>query len=126
MPTINQVLERTSRARPDGIEDAVKAAWLLALDEKLLREVLERHEDAPDTSERPISWPEDGDRPLLVGAPDDELYDLYLYCRGDERNRDYNHYASSAALFNAALDSWCKRYHRTHPPIQTAKLTNLL
>ena len=32
MPSINEVIERVNRARPDAIDDETKAAWLLELD----------------------------------------------------------------------------------------------
>ena len=37
MPSINEVLERVNRARPDAIDDETKAAWLLELDGQLYR-----------------------------------------------------------------------------------------
>ena len=35
MPSINEVIERVNRARPDAIDDETKAAWLLELDGQL-------------------------------------------------------------------------------------------
>ena len=35
MPSINEVIERVNRARPDAIDDETKAAWLLELDGEL-------------------------------------------------------------------------------------------
>ena len=32
MPSINEVIERVNRSRPDAIDDETKAAWLLELD----------------------------------------------------------------------------------------------
>lgn len=43
MPTINEVLERVNRARPDALDDKTKAGWLIELDGKLYREVILRH-----------------------------------------------------------------------------------
>ena len=37
MPSINEVIERVNRARPDAIDDETKAAWLLELDGQLYR-----------------------------------------------------------------------------------------
>lgn len=47
MPSINEVLERVSRVRPDAIDDETKAAWLLALDGQLFRDVILRHRVHP-------------------------------------------------------------------------------
>lgn len=47
MATINEVLERTNRVRPDAIDDETKAAWLIELDGQLFREVILRHRVHP-------------------------------------------------------------------------------
>lgn len=44
MPSINEVIERVNRARPDAIDDETKAAWLLELDGQLYRETILRHQ----------------------------------------------------------------------------------
>ena len=153
MPSINEVIERVNRARPDAIDDETKAAWLLELDGQLYRETILRHQltsgrgakgpvavcptcggteitydrvmdsnlcpacgwtDLPDF---PKAFPEDGDKPLLVEAPYDGLYDLYLMSKVDFYNREADNYNNSALAYNAALDEWRKQYHRRHLPI---------
>lgn len=132
MPSINEVIERVNRARPDAIDDETKAAWLLELDGQLYRETILRHQltsgrgakgpvavcptcggteitydrvmdsnlcpacgwtDLPDF---PKAFPEDGDKPLLVEAPYDGLYDLYLMSKVDFYNREADNYNNSA------------------------------
>lgn len=172
MPSINEVLERTNRVRPDAVDDETKAAWLIELDGQLFREVILRHrvhpgpcktgpagvcpvcggwgldEDGepnePVEGEKPTpprwscvldfsyceecGWtelpkypkrfPEDGDAPeLLVPAPYDGLYDLYIWSKVDFTNREMENYNNSAAAYNAALDEWKKAYNRAHMPI---------
>ena len=161
MPSINEVIERVNRARPDAIDDETKAAWLLELDGQLYRETILRHQltsgrgakgpvavcptcggteitydrvmdsnlcpacgwtDLPDF---PRAFPEDGDKPLLVEAPYDGLYDLYLMSKVDFYNREADNYNNSALAYNAALDEWRKQYHRRHLPIGGGGLTCL-
>lgn len=154
MPTINEVLERVNRARPDAIDDETKAAWLLELEGKLWREVYLRHKGMPgrmhagpvrvcpeceetdgvvydmahdwsrctacgwtDAPDYPKKFPEDGDMALLVGAPYDRLYDLYVFAQADALNRETDNYNNSVTAFNAALDDFKKDYHREHPPL---------
>lgn len=172
MATINEVLERTNRVRPDAIDDGTKAAWLIELDGQLFREVILRHRVHPGPCKRgpvkacpmcggfgldgdgkpgepeeggrpeqplyhcrldysecalcgwtelpeyPRSFPEEGDEPkLLVPAPYDGLYDLYLWSKIDFVNREMDNYNNSAAAYNAALDEWKKAYNRTHIPV---------
>lgn len=86
MPTINEVIERVNRARPDAIDDETKAAWLLELDGQLYREVILRHRLTPGRELRgPVGvcpecggygpdGPEDGKEPLNIH------YDRMLDC----------------------------------------------
>ena len=73
----------------------------------------------------PQAFPEDGDKPLLVEAPYDGLYDLYLMSKVDFYNREADNYNNSALAYNAALDEWRKQYHRRHLPIGGGGLTGL-
>lgn len=52
MPSINEVLERTDRARPSAVDEQTRAAWLLELDGQLLREVILRHKVTPGSGYR--------------------------------------------------------------------------
>ncbi len=128
MPSINEVLERVNRARADAIDDATKAAWLIELDGKLYEEVILKHErplipivpmgePIPYPPIPPKKYPEDGDKPLLVQSPYDNLYDLYVMAQADLLNREGANYNMSATVFNVAQDEWKKQYHRTHLPI---------
>lgn len=161
MPSINEVIERVNRARPDAIDDETKAAWLLELDGQLYRETILRHKltsrrgcNGPagacpacggteinydrmtdssscgtcgwtDLPDYPKAFPEDGDKPLLVAAPYDGLYDLYLFAQLDALNRDAENYNNSAAAFSAALDAWKRHYHQTHMPLGPQCVQNL-
>lgn len=119
MPSINQVIERVSRVRPDAYDDDTKGGWLVALDGVLFNEVAMTHEGERPTI--PQSYPEDGDVPLFVGAPYDRLYDLYLMAQIDFHNRDMEDFNNSTAMYNAALDDWKRWYHRNHKPVEQVR-----
>lgn len=125
MPTINEVLERTARVRPDAYDDKTKAGWLIELDGKLYREVILRHRvtELPDL---PKAFPEDGNKPLLVLPPYDNLYDLYLYAQVDLYNREITNYNNSAALFDTAMDEWRRAWHREHQPLGAGYYKNVI
>ena len=56
MPSINEVIERVNRARPDAIDDETKAAWLLELDGQLYRETILRHRARGQGTRRRLSY----------------------------------------------------------------------
>ena len=114
MPSINEIIERVGQLRPDAYDDSSKAGWLIELDGKIYREVILVR-----------SYPEDGDVPLLVPAPYDNLYSLYLMAQIDFHNREGENYNNSALAFNQAMDEFKKDYHRTHIPITTGTWSGL-
>ena len=150
MPSINEVIERVGRVRPDAYDDKTKAGWLIELDGKPAAgghpaapaDAAEtgnraraagrvpgvrraRHRMAARMKRRDCSacpacrwsqharswcgpYPEDGDKPLLVGPPYDNLYDLYLMAQIDFYNREAENYNNSALAFNQAMDEYKK------------------
>jgi len=181
MPTINEVLERTNRVRPDAVDDGTKAAWLIELDNQLHQEIVLNHQvhtgpgkhgpvaacpvcggwglDAsgepkePEEGAEPVppaydsrmdcsscpacgwselpappqSYPEDGDGPaLLVPAPYDGLYDLYLWSKVDFVNRERDNYNNSLSAYYAALDEWRQKYNREHMPLSSGYYQNVM
>lgn len=181
MPTINEVLERTNRVRPDAVDDETKAAWLIELDNQLYQEIILCHQVHAGPSKRgpvdvcpvcggwgldgggrpkepengenaegtvynaildysecpvcgwselpspPMRYPEDGDSPaLLVPAPYDGLYDLYLWSKVDFVNRERDNYNNSLGAYYAALDEWRQKYNREHLPLSSGYYKNLM
>ena len=63
MPTINEVIERVERIKPVvNIDDQDKARWLIELDGRIWREIVQKseHEELPD--EPPKEWSEYADQ----------------------------------------------------------------
>lgn len=75
---------------------------------------------------RVTAFPEDGDVPLLVEAPYDRLYDLYLMAQIDFYNREYDNYNNSVTAFNGLLDEWRQKYNREHLPLQSGYYKNIM
>lgn len=115
--SINQVLSRVDRVRQDAVDERTRAAWLLELEGKLFREVILRHECPGPLPVYPTRFPEDGDMPLLAGAPYDRLYDLYLMAQADFVNREWEDYNNTSAMFNDALWQFRRAWHREHRPL---------
>lgn len=119
MPTINEVMERVGQVRPNAIDEQVKARWLIELDGRVYQETTMA--DDPDTLP-PKRWPEDGDKPLLVLEPRDNVYDLYLTAMIQFYMREYSDYNNTVDQFTKAYQDYRAWYRRTHKPKQTAVL----
>ena len=113
MPSINEVLERVGRSRPDAVDDREKAQWLIELDGQLYRTLTSA--DDPDKTP-PAAFPEDGDKALLVPAPWDRIYDLYVMAMVEFEMRDYEEYQNTYALFNQAMTDFRAFWRREHVP----------
>jgi len=118
MPTINEVIERVERIKPvANVDDQDKARWLIELDGRILREIIQKsvHDTPPDMP--PAEWPEDGDKQLLVPSPYDRLYDLYLLAQIEFAIREFGNYNNSMAAFNSLLDIYACHYRNNHMPV---------
>lgn len=109
--TINLAIEQVSRLAPGAVEDRDLAGWLLDLDGKLFREL-----HMPEDTERPQTWPEDGDKPLVAAPPYDGIYVLYAQLKTEFCRQDYEQYNNTAAAYNDAMNEFRKAYRREHPP----------
>lgn len=119
MPSINEVMERVSMVKPSAIDEQVKAQWLLDLDGRMYHEVIKF--DAPDM-ERPMRYPEDGDKELCIGVPYDKVYDLYLIAMIEFSMREFDEQNNTTELFNEALDAWRAAWRREHRPKGTQRV----
>lgn len=97
--------------RPNAIEEAEKARWVLGLEA-----------DIAETWERPLPYDEDTYDPeyeLIVPFPKDECYPLYLCAMIDNAQEETTLYANDMTLANAAVaeaKAWYRRHNRvTHP-----------
>lgn len=70
----------------------------------------------------PKEYPEDGDMELLVKAPYDNLYDLYLFAQVSLHNREVDNYNDDSELFDQAKKEWSRKWHQTHLPVSPMEL----
>lgn len=119
MATINEVMDRVQRIKPNTIEDKDRARWLLTLEGRVFEEVTKA--DKPD--KMPVkSWPEDGDKPLLADSPYDNIYDLYLTSIICFALGEYNDYNNIAEQFERTFNDFRAWWRRNHVPKQTARI----
>lgn len=113
MPTINEVIERVGRTKPNAMEDRDKAGILINLDSRIYHDLTMA--DAQDQIP-PEQWPEDGDKQLLVTSPFDNIYDLYLTAMIEFHMREYGNFNNTVMLFNEAMNDYKAKYRRDHRP----------
>lgn len=142
--TINSVIETVSRLKPGAVEDRDMARWLLDLDGRLRQRLLPMEdkpeedkpeegpeapveaeaepepegEDAGDAAQSgpPMSWPEDGDKPLFVPVEYGELYVFYVIAMVEFYTREYGSYNNTIILFNDRLSDFLRAWRRAHRP----------
>ena len=104
--TVRKAIKRADALRMNTLSDEQKAAWIYDLDGQLA----EMFEQSPQEN----TWPEI-DKELLMPAPHEEIYQLYLICKIDYYNQEMSLYANDLAFYDAALaeaKAWYRRHHR--------------
>ncbi|HWQ51343.1 MAG TPA: hypothetical protein VN369_06000 [Terriglobales bacterium] len=108
--TINEIIAKVDGLRPNAYTPEQKTDWLSEVDAKISTEV--HGEETPVT----YVWPDDGDTELLVAAPYDRLYELYVTAMMDFHNSEYDAMNVSAALFEEAMGEYARRHRRSVRP----------
>ena len=117
MCSINSVIEQASKLHPDTIPDSIKCRWLSELDGKIMGETMGRNDFSA------YSFPEDGEKELVVKPPYDNIYELYIIAMSDFFSGEMANYSASAMLFEAAYSEFRKNYLRNNiPPKQELSL----
>ncbi|MBO5700897.1 MAG: hypothetical protein J6S71_00500 [Clostridia bacterium] len=110
--TANKVIERVDAIRPNSYNEEQKFGWINKLEEMVQRLVIQ-------TSEvNSLSYPEDMDAELMILAPFDDLYELYLESMIDYYNREYGNYNNSAMMFQTRFTEYKKAYIRGDSVVQ--------
>ena len=132
--TPNKAIEIIDRLKPNSYSEEDKLRWINELDgivkrlvfqwdEKYLKEVETRYKSEKITEAeykeiidktKPYVYPEDMDKELLIPAPFDECYTLFLETKIDYHNREYGNYNNSAMMFETRFSEYKKAYIREH------------
>ena len=115
--TAEQAIARADRLRPNVFSTSDKLLWLAGLDEKIRREILSGYEQPEDSG----GLREDGERPLLVAAPYDELYIHYLNAQMDYANGEFDRFNNANAMFEAVYSAFRNAYNASHTHLQHGK-----
>ena len=130
--TPNKAIETVDRLKPNSYSEEDKLRWINDLegnvkrlvfqwDEKYLEELKSRLESGKLTQEqynelveqtKPYTYPNDMDKELLIPAPFENLYELYLSAQIDYHNKEYEYYNNSVTMFETQYSEYKKDYIR--------------
>lgn len=106
--TPNKAIEIVDKLKPNSYSEEDKLRWINELDTMVQRLVVQSDEI------KGYSYPEDMDKELLIPAPFDDCYTLFLEAKIDYYNREYGNYNNTAAMFEAQFSEYKKDYIRKH------------
>lgn len=115
--TPRKAIQRADEAKPNAFPEEAKFEWLMALEGRIAADVLlATPEELKQVMQ--VGYADGMDEELLVKAPHDELYTLYLKAKIDAENGEYSRYADSVQLYNEAYGNFVRYWGRTYEPAQ--------
>jgi len=108
MTTPNKVIEIVDRLKPNSYSEEDKLRWINELEGMVQRLVIQ----ADNIIE--YVYPDDMDRELMIPAPFDDVYSLFLEAKIDYYNKEIGNYNNSAMMFEAQFSEYKKDYIRKH------------
>ncbi len=109
--TVNQVINRVNRVKPNAFAFIDKARWISEVEGMIQTEVMLL---AP--AEVVTYGSGSGKCELLVPPPWDKLYESYLVARIDFANGEYDKYANTSAMFNKHYEEFTRWFADTYRP----------
>lgn len=116
--TILEAIGRVNESKPNGILNSMKVNWLSTIEWKIMRELVETHEDSDKISYSGYDDKTPLDTVLLAPAPYDEMYVHWLEAQIDLTNGEVAKYNNSINLYNAEASAFYNYYKRNHKPLQ--------
>ena len=107
--TPNKAIEVVDKIKPNPYSEEDKLRWINELDGMVQRLVIQTDKI------KQYSYPVDMDKELLIPAPFDDCYTLFLEAKIDYYNREYGNYNNSAMMFEAQFSEYKKDYIRHNP-----------
>ena len=113
---IIDAINRIDSLKHNTYTQADKIRWLSTLDSMVKNHVIDTHEGAEEVSFTGYDDNTDLQTELLMPAPYDEAYLIWLESKIDYHNGEYGKYNNAADMFATVYDSYKAYYNRTHMP----------
>jgi hypothetical protein len=104
--TPNKVIEIVDGLKPNVYDEETKLRWISELDGIVKTLVIQ------DDSFTPYNFPDDMDKELLIPAPFDNCYSLYVEAMIDFNNKEIGNYNNSMLMFDSRFTDYKKYYIR--------------
>ena len=115
--TIIKAINAIDSVKPNNYTQEDKVKWLSTLDGMIKKEIIDTHEGADTVDFKGYDENTPLETELLVIAPYDEIYLLWLEAKIDYANGEYYKYNNSITMYNSAYSAYQRYYNRTHMPI---------
>jgi hypothetical protein len=104
----SKVIETVDRLKPNTFEDEDKFRWINELEGMVQKLVLQSE------TIKELTYPEDLSKTLIIEAPFDNLYEMYVSTQIDLYDKNYDEYNNSAEIFEQQFTEYKKAYIRKH------------
>ncbi len=113
---IIEAINRIDSLKHNTYTQADKVRWLSTLDSMVKNHVIDTHEGAEEVSFTGYDDNTDIQTELLMPAPYDEAYLIWLESKIDYHNGEYGKYNNAVDMFTTVYESYKAYYNRTHMP----------
>ena len=111
---ISEAINRIDSLKHNTYTEIEKVAWLSELDSMVEKEIIDTHDG--DVTFNGYDDLTDTQTELLITAPYDKAYLLWLEAQIDYYNGEYDKYNNAMEMFQTAYEGFKNYYNRTHMP----------
>ena len=113
---IIEAINRIDSLKHNTYSQSDKVAWLSEVDWDVTRHIIDTHEGAREEPFKGYDDSTDLQTELIIPAPYDKAYLLWMEAQIDYHNGEYDKYNNAMEMFNAAYEGFKNYYNRTHMP----------
>lgn len=114
--TIAEALSGIDARKRNVVPEPIKIEWLSELDGRVYTDIISTHEGGEITELPKYDVNTLKTQKLLIPAPYERVYLLWLEAQIDYQSGEINRYANAFSMFNSLFVEFTKYYHRTHMP----------
>lgn len=112
---VKDVIAWADEVKPNAFSAETKRKWMGGLEGSIALEVFLMDRAEAEQLSRAAEQPE---TELLVSAPYDDLYELWLEAKIDQANGEYDKYQNSMQIYNARRGEFVCWFCQTYDPAQ--------